>query len=177
MVKSRELSCNTYSTLGTSASILMVWATAYIRCFLRIEIACMCHVVNYTLLYGRHRSEYHFGLNAFERNEIISINWICFSNQSFISFLFASMQFLNFCKNKHGNHNNKNSSSLLLESLYCQHVKYQPILMSTDPIKPKHKTFKFHRKCTQLYVNQLLITILMYQNLYEPYVLCAIYMM
>ena len=98
MVKSRQLSCNTYSTLGTSASIIMVWATAYIRCFLRIEIACMCHVVNYTLLYGRHRSEYHFGLNAFERNEIISIN--CMFLKSVIHFIFVcfSMQFLNSAK-------------------------------------------------------------------------------
>ena len=87
MVKSRQLSCNTHSTLGTSASIIMVWATAYIRCFLRIEIACMCHVVNYTLLYGRHRSEYHFGLNAFERNEIISINWMFL--KSVIHFIFV----------------------------------------------------------------------------------------
>ena len=87
MVKSRQLSENTYSTLGTSTSIIMVWATAYIRCFLRIEIACMCHVVNYTLLYGRHRSEYHFGLNAFERNEIISIN--CMFLKSVIQFIFV----------------------------------------------------------------------------------------
>ena len=176
MVKSCQLSCNTYSTLGTSASIIMVWATAYIRCFLRIEIACMCHVVNYTLLYGRHRSEYHFGLNAFERNEIISINWMFL--KSVIHFIFVCFHAIfKLCKNKHGNHNNKNSSSLLLESIYCQHVKYQPILMSTDPIKPKHKTFKFHRKFTQLYLNQLLIITTMYQTLYESYVLCAIYMM
>ena len=87
MVKPRQLSENTYSTLGTSTSIIMVWATAYIRCFLRIEIACMCHVVNYTLLYGRHRSEYHFGLNAFERNEIISIN--CMFLKSVIHFIFV----------------------------------------------------------------------------------------
>ena len=43
--------------------------------------------------------------------------------------------------------------------------------MSTDPIKPKHKTFKLNRKFTQLYLNQLLIITNMYQTLYESYVL------